>query len=85
MKYRTCLTLAAATLALAGCNQYSTPAVESSTSARANAPVQDVANTQSAAPINNQADPSQTTGSVGGSPGGTSSVQTVPSSSNGVR
>ncbi len=72
MKHRLIFTLSAA-LALTGCNQYSTPAIQSGT------------RETDATPLNNQADPSQTTGSVGGAPGGTSSLQTVPSSSNGVR
>ena len=84
MKPGTALLLIAV-FGLTGCNQYSTPAIESSTSARNGAPVESVADTQPAAPLNNGSDPSQTTGSVGGSPSGTSSVQTVPSSSNGVR
>ncbi len=72
MKYRVTLALTVV-LALTGCNQYSTPALQSSP------------RETDATPLNNQADPSQTTGSVGGAPGGTSSLQTVPSSSNGVR
>ena len=78
--------LAAATMALAGCNQYSTPVIQSSSTAPGTAAsVQNGASTRSADPLNSQADPNETTGSVGGSPGGTSSIQTVPSSSNGVR
>ena len=72
MKHRLIFTLAAM-LSLTGCNQYSTPAIQSGP------------RDTDAAPLNNQADPSETTGSVGGAPGGTSSLQTVPSSSDGVR
>ena len=72
MKRRLILTLSVM-LALTGCNQYSTPAIQSGGA------------DNGATPLNNQADPSDTTGSVGGAPGGTSSLQTVPSSSDGVR
>ncbi len=72
MKHRLSFLLVAA-LAFAGCNQYSTPAIQTG------------GPDTGAAPLNNQADPTDTTGSVGGAPGGTSSLQTVPSSSDGVR
>ena len=78
---------AAVTLALAGCNQYTTPVVESSaTTPGAAAHVQqDGASERSANPLNSEASPGETTGSIGGTPGGTSSAQTVPSSSDGIR
>jgi len=85
MKYRFTLIGLAATV-LAGCNQYSTPGIQSTAATPGTAaPIQNGASERSANPLNNQDEPSETTGSVGGSPGGTSSAQTVPSSSDGVR
>ncbi len=86
MKTRLCLTLVAA-LACAGCNQYSTPAIQSTTAtggAAAGAAGNGVTG-RSVDPLNSQADPGETTGSLGGSPAGTASSQTAPSSSDGVR
>ncbi len=60
--------------------------IESSTATAGAAPsVQQGANARSANPLNSESSPGETTGSVGGTPGGTSSAQTEPSSSNGVR
>lgn len=83
---KTILCCFAAALALAGCNQYSAPVIEPSTATAGAAPsVQQGANARSANPLNSESSPGETTGSVGGTPGGTSSAQTEPSSSNGVR
>ena len=81
---KTLLCCFATALALAGCNQYSTPVIQSTTAGTAPA-APDGASARGVDAPNNQADPGETTGSVGGSPGGTSSAQTEPSSSSGIR
>ena len=72
--------------AAAGCNQYSSPAVQKNgvTGSDLNAPGNGVTERSTNALIS-QDYPSETTGSLGGSPTGTSSAQTAPTSSNGVR
>ena len=83
LRFSTCLAAVGA-LALAGCNQYSTPAIQSTSAGTA--PSHDNGESdRSVNPLNNQADPSETTGSLGGAPAGTASAQTAPSSSNGIR
>ena len=78
------LLAAAGLFVLVGCNQYSTPAIQSTTAGTAPVAPEGATPRGVDAP-NDQADPGETTGSVGGSPAGTSSAQTEPSSSNGVR
>ena len=84
-KFLSCIG-AALSVALAGCNQYSAPVIAPTTAtAGTAAPLANGASARSANPLDNQDSPTETTGSVGGTPGGTSSAQTVPSSSDGIR